>query len=61
GVAWDAVELPRQFLVNWCSAEEALRFISGQFESGEPIPKELLDTLLAAKHYKSSIQMLREI
>lgn len=61
GVAWDAVELPSQFLENWCYEEEALSFISGHFETGEPLPKELLDKLLAAKNYNSGMQMLRQL
>lgn len=61
GVAWDAVELPSQFLENWCYDEEALSFISGHYETGEPLPKELLDKLLAAKNYNSGVQMLRQI
>ncbi|WP_105167458.1 oligopeptidase A [Pseudoalteromonas sp. T1lg23B] len=61
GVAWDAVELPSQFLENWCFEEEALNFISGHYETGEPLPKELLDKLLAAKNYQSAMQMLRQI
>ncbi|WP_166378408.1 oligopeptidase A [Pseudoalteromonas sp. Z9A4] len=61
GVAWDAVELPSQFLENWCYEEEALSFISGHYETGEPLPKELLDKLLAAKNYNSGVQMLRQI
>ncbi|MBE0364436.1 oligopeptidase A [Pseudoalteromonas ulvae UL12] len=61
GVAWDAVELPSQFLENWCYEEEALAFISGHYETNEPLPKELLDKLLAAKNYQSAMQMLRQI
>ncbi|TMO63592.1 oligopeptidase A [Pseudoalteromonas aurantia] len=61
GVAWDAVELPSQFLENWCYDEEALSFISGHYETNEPLPKELLDKLLAAKNYQSAMQMLRQI
>ncbi|GAA61162.1 oligopeptidase A [Pseudoalteromonas sp. BSi20652] len=61
GVAWDAVELPSQFLENWCYDEEALSLISGHYETGEPLPKELLDKLLAAKNYNSGMQMLRQI
>lgn len=61
GVAWDAVELPSQFLENWCYEEEALSFISGHFETGEPLPKELLDKLLAAKNFQSAMQMLRQL
>lgn len=61
GVAWDAVELPSQFLENWCWEEEALAFISGHFETGEPLPKDLLDKLLAAKNFQSAMQMLRQL
>ncbi|WP_404341237.1 oligopeptidase A [Pseudoalteromonas mariniglutinosa] len=61
GVAWDAVELPSQFLENWCYEEEALNFISGHYESGEPLPKALLDKLLAAKNFQSGMQMLRQL
>lgn len=61
GVAWDAVELPSQFLENWCFEEEALAFISGHYETNEPLPKELLDKLLAAKNYQSAMMMLRQL
>ncbi|MCF2856852.1 oligopeptidase A [Pseudoalteromonas sp. SMS1] len=61
GVAWDAVELPSQFLENWCYEEDALSFISGHYEQGEALPKTLLDKLLAAKNYQSAMQMLRQI
>ncbi|MCG7535174.1 oligopeptidase A [Pseudoalteromonas sp. OOF1S-7] len=61
GVAWDAVELPSQFLENWCYEEEALAFISGHYETGESLPKELLDKLLAAKNFQSAMQMLRQL
>ncbi len=61
GVAWDAVELPSQFLENWCYESEALAFISGHYETHEPLPKELLDKLLAAKNYQSAMQMIRQL
>jgi len=61
GVAWDAVELPSQFLENWCWEEEALAFISGHFESGEPLPKEMLDKMLAAKNFQSAMMMVRQL
>nr|WP_136252735.1 oligopeptidase A [Ningiella ruwaisensis] len=61
GVAWDAVELPSQFLENWCWEEEALSFISGHYESSEPLPKEMLNKLLAAKNFQSAMQMLRQL
>lgn len=61
GVAWDAVELPSQFLENWCWQPEALSFISGHFESGEALPNELLEKMLAAKNYQSAMQMVRQL
>lgn len=61
GVPWDAVELPSQFLENWCWQEEALAFISGHYETGESLPKEMLDKLLAARNYHSAMQMLRQL
>jgi oligopeptidase A len=61
GVAWDAVELPSQFLENWCYEEDALAFISGHYETGEPLPKDLLEKLLAAKNYQSAMMMIRQL
>ncbi|MGR6871959.1 oligopeptidase A [Pseudomonas sp. HK3] len=61
GVAWDAVELPSQFLENWCWEPEALAFISGHVETGEPLPKELLDKMLAAKHFQNAMMMMRQL
>ncbi|MGD8119007.1 oligopeptidase A [Vibrio sp. TRT 29B02] len=61
GVPWDAVELPSQFLENWCWEEEALAFISGHFETGEPLPKEMLEKMLAAKNFQSAMFILRQL
>ncbi len=61
GVPWDAVELPSQFLENWCWQPEALAFISGHFETGEPLPQAMLDKMLAAKNFQSAMQMLRQL
>jgi oligopeptidase A len=61
GVAWDAVELPSQFLENWCYEEEALGLISGHYVSGEPLPQDLLDKMLAARNFQSGMMMVRQI
>ncbi len=61
GVAWDAVELPSQFLENWCWESEALAFISGHHESGEPLPAELLEKMLAARNFQSAMKMVRQL
>lgn len=61
GVPWDAVELPSQFLENWCWEPEALAFISGHYETGDPLPQDDLDKLLAAKNFQSAMQMVRQL
>ncbi len=61
GVAWDAVELPSQFLENWCWEKSVIPMISGHYESGEALPEHLLNNLLAAKNFQSALQMLRQI
>lgn len=61
GVAWDAVELPSQFLENWCWQPEALAFISGHHETGEPLPADLLERMLAARNFHSALMMLRQL
>jgi oligopeptidase A len=61
GVAWDAVELPSQFLENWCWEEEALAFISGHYQTGEVLPSELLNKMKAAKNFQSGMATVRQI
>ncbi len=61
GVAWDAVELPSQFLENWCWEEQALALISGHVKTGEALPGEIFARLKAAKNFQSGMQMLRQI
>lgn len=61
GVAWDAVELPSQFMEFWAWDEQALALLSGHVESAEPLPKSLLDALLAARFFQSGMQSLRQI
>jgi oligopeptidase A len=61
GVAWDAVELPSQFLENWCWEPEAIPLISGHYETGAPLPRDLLDKLLAAKNFQAGMFMMRQV
>lgn len=61
GVAWDAVELPSQFLENWCWEEQALAVISGRVDSGQPLPGKLFARLKSARNFQSGMQMLRQI
>jgi oligopeptidase A len=61
GVAWDAVELPSQFLENWCWHPESLALIASHHETGEPLPDDLLQKLLAAKNFQSGMAMVRQI
>ena len=61
GVAWDAVELPSQFLENWCWEREAIPLMSGHYETGEPLPEEMLTKMLAAKNFQSAMQMVRQL
>ncbi len=61
GVPWDAVELPSQFLENWCWEKEALNFISGHWQTNEPLPEDLLERMLAARDYQSAMLMVRQL
>jgi oligopeptidase A len=61
GVAWDAVELPSQFMENWCWEPEGLALMSGHYETGEPLPQDLLDKMLAAKNFHSGLMMVRQL
>lgn len=61
GVAWDAVELPSQFMENWCWEPEGLALISGHYETGEALPQAMLDKMLAAKNFQSGLMMVRQL
>ncbi|PYE41100.1 M3 family metallopeptidase [Psychrobacter fozii] len=61
GVEWDAVELPSQFMENWAWDAEGIALISSHVETGEPLPKDKLDALLAVKNFQSGMQTLRQI
>ncbi len=61
GVAWDAVELPSQFMENWCWEREALDLIAAHYQSGDAIPEELFNKMYAAKNFQAGMQMVRQI
>ncbi|RWU26959.1 oligopeptidase A [Pseudomonas alkylphenolica] len=61
GVAWDAVELPSQFMENWCWEPEGLALISAHYESGDALPQDLLEKMLAAKNFQSGLMMVRQL
>jgi oligopeptidase A len=61
GVEWDAVELPSQFMENFCWEWQVLQHLSAHADSGEPMPRALFDKLLAAKNFHSGLAMLRQV
>ena len=61
GVEWDAVELPSQFMENFCWEWEVLRHMTRQVDTGEPLPRALYGKMLAAKNFQSGMAMLRQI
>ncbi len=61
GVPWDAVELPSQFLENWCWEREPLDLIAAHWESAEPVPDDLYERMHAAKNFQSGMQMVRQL
>jgi oligopeptidase A len=61
GVEWDAVELPSQFMENFCWEWSVLRHMTAHVETGEPLPRALFDKMLAAKNFQSGLQTLRQI
>jgi oligopeptidase A len=61
GVAWDAVELPSQFLENFAWHPSVIERLSGHFQSGAPLPRTLLDRLIASRNFQAAMQMLRQV
>jgi oligopeptidase A len=61
GVEWDAVELPSQFMENFCWEWEVLRHMTRHVDTGAPLPRELYDKMVAAKNFQSGLAMLRQL
>lgn len=61
GVEWDAVELPSQFMENFCWEWSVLQNMTAHVDTGEPLPRALFDKMLAAKNYHSGLQTLRQV
>ncbi len=61
GVEWDAVELPSQFMENWCWEKEALALLSGHYKTGEALPEDLYNKMLAAKNFQAGMTMVRQL
>ena len=61
GVEWDAVELPSQFMENFCWEWEVISALSAHIDTQEPLPQELFQKMVAARHFQSGLAMLRQI
>jgi oligopeptidase A len=61
GVEWDAVELPSQFMENWCYHRPTLMGLSAHYETGKPLPEDLFEKICAARTFQAGLQMLRQL
>ena len=61
GVEWDAVELPSQFMENWCWEQEALALMSGHYQTDEKLPDTLFDKMIEAKNFQAGMIMVRQL
>jgi oligopeptidase A len=61
GVEWDAIELPSQFMENFCWEWDVLRHMTAHVDTGKPLPRALFDKMVAAKNFQSGMQTVRQI
>jgi oligopeptidase A len=61
GVEWDAVELPSQFMENFCWEWDVVKHLTAHVDTGEPLPRALFDRMLAAKNFHSGLDTLRQV
>lgn len=61
GIEWDAVELPSQFMENWCYHKPTIKSLSRHFETGEQLPDALFEKIKSAKNFQSALGMLRQL
>jgi oligopeptidase A len=61
GVEWDAVELPSQFMENWCWEKDAIALISSHYQTGQVLPEALFEKMLAAKNFQAGMTMVRQL
>ena len=61
GVEWDAVELPSQFMENFCWEWDVLKHMTAHVDTGAPLPRALFDKMIAAKNYQAGMQTVRQI
>ena len=61
GVEWDAVELPSQFMENFCWEWDVLKHMTAHVDTGEPLPRALFDKMTAAKNFQAGMQTLRQV
>ncbi|AHE96926.1 M3 family metallopeptidase [Thioalkalivibrio paradoxus] len=61
GVEWDAVELPSQFMENWCWEREALDLFARHHETGKAMPQDLFERMVGTRHFQSALQLLRQV
>lgn len=61
GVEWDAVELPSQFMENFCWEWDVVKYMTSHIDTGEALPRSLFDKMMAAKNFQSGMQTVRQI